>query len=110
MGCLLRGQRAGAGEFSPWASALFFAFWGAFLAGMLVLYLFAFDDADTLPTAGTTYTLMSFAAQSGFSASDFSYSYSGAAPALNGEFVLTDGALLFHVTSLPVGLQSFTVD
>lgn len=73
-------------------------------------YLFAFDDADTLPTAGTTYTLMSFAAQSGFSASDFSYSYSGAAPALNGEFMLTDGALLFHVTSLPVGLQSFSVD
>ncbi|HUD41072.1 MAG TPA: hypothetical protein VMR06_03645 [Dokdonella sp.] len=73
-------------------------------------YLFAFDDADTLPTAGATYTLMSFAAQSGFSASDFSYSYSGAAPALNGEFMLTDGALLFHVTSLPVGLQSFSVD
>lgn len=73
-------------------------------------YLFAFDDADTMPTAGTTYTLISFAAQSGFSAGDFSYSYTGAAPALNGEFSLTGNALLFHVTSLPVGLQSFTVD
>ena len=45
-------RRAGAGEFSPWASALFFAFWGVFLAGMLVLYLFAFDDEEGPALAG----------------------------------------------------------
>ncbi len=73
-------------------------------------YAFAFDDADTPPTAGTTYTLMTFASQTGFSASDFSYTYAGAAPALNGQFSLTATALLFQVTSLPVSLQSFTID
>ncbi len=73
-------------------------------------YAFAFGDAATPPVPGATYTLMRFSAQSGFSAADFSYSYSGAAPSLVGEFQLTPTALLFHVTSLPVGLQSFDVE
>ena len=37
---------------SPWAFAVFFIFWGAFLAGMLVLYMFAFDDEEGPALAG----------------------------------------------------------
>lgn len=85
------------------------------LSGMLVKngsgsFAFAFGDGATPPTLGATYTLLRFAGQSGFAEADFSYSYSGAAPALVGQFQLTSTALLFHVTSLPVGLQSFEVE
>jgi len=73
-------------------------------------YHFAFGDGAVLPTVGTTYTLVSFAGQVGFNVADFSYSYDGAAPGLGGQFSLTDTALLFHVTSLPVSLQSFGID
>ncbi len=45
-------RRAGSGVSSPWASVLFFVFWGIFLAGMLVLYLFAFDDEEGPALAG----------------------------------------------------------
>ena len=71
---------------------------------------FRFDDGSTTPTAGTTYTLVSYASQAGFSATDFSYTYSGSAPALIGEFRLDPDALRFVVISTPVELQSFSVD
>lgn len=71
---------------------------------------FHFDDGSAPPTAGTTYTLVTYASQAGFSAADFSYSYSGDAPTLIGEFRLDPDALRFVVISTPVTLQSFSVD
>ena len=71
---------------------------------------FRFDDGAAPPTAGTTYTLVTYASQAGFSAADFIYSYSGSAPALIGEFRLDPDALRFVVISTPVELQSFSVD
>lgn len=86
------------------------AFSGAFTRQGSGSYLFQFGDGAAPPTPGTTYTLATFASQSGFAASDFSYAYSGSAAALNGQFQLTPNALLFTVISTPVELQSFDVD
>jgi len=72
-------------------------------------YQFHFRDGNAPPTL-TTYTLITFAASHGFSASDFSFTYSGANPSLHGTFELTPTALLFHVASLPVRLQDFSVE
>ncbi len=71
---------------------------------------FRFGDGATPPSPGTTYTLVTFASQSGFSASDFTYVYTGSADALIGEFRLDADALRFTVISTPVELQSFEVD
>lgn len=73
-------------------------------------FQFAFGDGATPPTPGATYTLLSFAGQTGFTASDFSYTYAGSQAALNGQFQLTPTALLFTVISTPVELQSFDVN
>ncbi len=50
--------------------------------------MFHFADAGATPQSGSTYTLISFASVSGFSAGDLSYHYSGAAGARNRHFVL----------------------
>ena len=71
---------------------------------------FRFGDGTTPPTAGMTYTLITFASQSGFSPADFSYVYGGSAETLIGEFRLDPDALRFTVVSTPVELQSFEVD
>jgi hypothetical protein len=73
-------------------------------------FQFRFDDGATPPTAGATYTLIRFAGQSGFDATDFSYVYAGSASALVGQFRLDPDALRFVVISTPVELQSFEVD
>lgn len=73
-------------------------------------YHFDFSDAAVPPVPGASYTLMTFASQSGFDASDFDYSYSGANDDLVGEFQLNATSLVFHVISTPVELQSFDVD
>ena len=73
-------------------------------------FQFQFSDGATPPTPGTTYTLITFANQSGFSASDFSYAYTGSADALVGQFQVNANALLFTVISTPVELQSFDVN
>jgi len=73
-------------------------------------YHFDFSDAAVPPVPGASYTLMTFASQSGFSASDFDYSYAGANDDLVGEFQLNATSLVFHVISTPVELQSFDVD
>ena len=73
-------------------------------------YHFNFSDADMAPVPGASYTLMTFASQSGFSAADFDYSYAGANEDLVGEFQLNATSLVFHVISTPVELQSFDVD
>ncbi len=73
-------------------------------------YRFDFSDGATPPTPGTTYTLITFANQSGFSPADFSYAYSGSLSALIGQFQLSATALTFTVISTPVELQSFEVD
>jgi T5SS/PEP-CTERM-associated repeat protein/autotransporter-associated beta strand protein len=72
-------------------------------------YRFAFTDGAAPPTIGT-YTLVTFTSSSGFVAGDFTYVYSGALTRLGGTFELTSTALLFHVGSLPVELQSFSVE
>ncbi|HET8899218.1 MAG TPA: hypothetical protein VFN09_10650 [Rhodanobacteraceae bacterium] len=59
-------------------------------------FVFHFADAGSAPTAGSTYTLITFASVAGFSVSDFSNDYNGGAP-LNGNFVLTSTALQFVV-------------
>ena len=71
---------------------------------------FDFGDGATPPAPGTTYTLVTFTNQSGFSVSDFSYSYSGSNAALNGQFHLSATALTFSVISTPIELQSFEID
>ena len=73
-------------------------------------YHFNFSDASTPPVPGATYTLMTFASQSGFSAADFDYSYTGANEDLVGEFQLNATSLMFRVISTPVELQGFEVD
>lgn len=85
------------------------------LGGVLVKtgaapHAFVFGDGAAPPVTGTTYTLMTFTSQVGFSIADFSYSYIGAAPSLVGQFQLTPTALLFAVNGTPVGLQSFEVE
>jgi len=72
-------------------------------------YQFDFRDGNAPPTLAT-YTLITFTSSNGFSANDFSFTYSGAKPTLQGTFELTPTALLFHVASLPVRLQEFGVD
>jgi hypothetical protein len=71
---------------------------------------FRFADGATPPTAGATYTLIRYASQNGFSATDFSYAYTGSASALVGQFRLDPDALRFVVISTPVELQSFEID
>lgn len=73
-------------------------------------YHFDFSDADVPPVPGASYTLMTFASQSGFSAADFDYGYAGANEDLVGEFQLNATSLVFHVISTPIELQSFDVD
>ncbi|GAA0716470.1 hypothetical protein [Dokdonella soli] len=73
-------------------------------------FQFKFTDGVAPPTPGTTYTLITFANQSGFSPTDFSYAYNGALSALNGQFHLSATALTFSVISTPVELQSFEVN
>ncbi|MEO6687899.1 MAG: hypothetical protein ABIS07_04175 [Dokdonella sp.] len=73
-------------------------------------FQFQFADGATPPTAGATYTLITFANQSGFNVSDFSYAYTGSQPALIGQFQLSPNALMFKVISTPVELQSFDVN
>lgn len=73
-------------------------------------WAFRFDDGSTPPTAGMTYTLITYASQAGFSADDFSYTYVGSAPDLIGQFRLDPDALRFVVISTPVELQSFSID
>lgn len=73
-------------------------------------YHFNFTDANVPPVPGASYTLMTFASQTGFSASDFDYSYTGANDDLVGEFQLNATSLVFHVISTPVELQRFEVD
>jgi len=58
-------------------------------------FRFHFSDAGGAPQIGNTYTLLTFAGSSGFSASDFSFDYSGAAGTLNGHFVLNSNSLQF---------------
>jgi T5SS/PEP-CTERM-associated repeat protein/autotransporter-associated beta strand protein len=72
-------------------------------------YRFDFSDA-AVPPVLRTYTLITFTSSSGFSAGDFNYSYTGTLLGLAGTFELTPTALLFHVSSLPVELQLFSVD
>lgn len=83
---------------------------GALTRGGTGAYHFNFSDADVPPVPGMSYTLMTFASQSGFSAADFDYSYAGANDDLVGEFQLNATSLVFHVISTPVELQSFDVD
>jgi len=83
---------------------------GALVRGGSGDYHFDFSDADVPAVPGASYTLMTFASQSGFSADDFSYSYSGANDDLVGEFQLNANSLVFHVISTPVELQSFDID
>jgi hypothetical protein len=85
------------------------------LAGNLVKqgsgpFQFNFRDGAAPPSPGTTYTLITFAGQNGFSPTDFTYAYGGNAAGLNGEFELGPTALRFTVISTPVELQSFGVD
>lgn len=86
------------------------AFAGSFVRQNAGSFLFQFADGATPPTAGTTYTLITFANQSGFTPADFSYVYTGSAAALIGQFQLNANALLFTVISTPVELQSFDID
>lgn len=58
-----------------------------------------FRDGPGLPQPGATYTIATFAAQSGFTQSDFSYGYAGALDGFGGQFLLTPTSLLFQVTS-----------
>ena len=83
---------------------------GTLNKGNIGKFVFHFTDGYGAPVLGTTYTLITFASQNGFSASDFSYDYSGANPSLVGTFNLTPTALTFTPSALPVGLQSFFVD
>lgn len=64
---------------------------------------FVFTDSLSLPlTLGETYTLMTFGSQTGFDASDFSYTYIGESlPGLDGEFILTADSLQFVATAVP---------
>jgi hypothetical protein len=86
------------------------AFTGALTRQGAGPFEFRFDDGAAPPTAGMTYTLITFASQSGFSPADFSYVYGGSAETLIGEFQLDQDALRFTVLSTPVELQSFDVD
>jgi T5SS/PEP-CTERM-associated repeat protein/autotransporter-associated beta strand protein len=72
-------------------------------------YRFDFSDGGAPPTI-RTYTLITFTSSVGFDVSDFSYAYTGSQPNLQGSFELTPTALLFHIGTLPVELQSFTID
>ena len=58
-------------------------------------FVFHFSDGNGPPAPEVTYTLISFGSSSGFSASDFSFDYTGAKGALSGTFTLTPTALLF---------------
>jgi T5SS/PEP-CTERM-associated repeat protein/autotransporter-associated beta strand protein len=82
---------------------------GAFIKHGTGLYRFDFSDGNAPPALGT-YTLITFANSNGFSAGDFSFTYSGSLRALNGTFELTPNALLFRISALPVRLQSFEVE
>ena len=62
---------------------------------------FAFSDGTGGPTIGQTYTLIDFDSQSGFAASDFDFTYSGANPLFDGSFNLTGSSLEFNVTAIP---------
>lgn len=73
-------------------------------------FIFHFSDGNGAPTLGTTYTLITFASNAGFTAADFSYDYTGANNGLVGTFAMTANALQFTPTALPVTLQSFEVD
>ena len=68
-------------------------------------FLFHFSDAGSAPQIGNVYTLITFASASGFSASDFSYDYNGAAGTLTGHFVLNATSLLFVVDDAHVGTR-----
>lgn len=68
-----------------------------------------FGDGTATPVMNHTYTLITFASQSGFSLGNFSYNYSGNLPGLTGSFILNTNSLQFKVTTLPVTLQSFSV-
>jgi hypothetical protein len=83
---------------------------GALTKGSAGTFAFHFSDGNGAPALGTTYTLITFASSSGFSASDFSFDYSGANAGLAGSFVLNPTNLEFTATALPVRLQSFTVE
>ena len=73
-------------------------------------WVFHFSDGNGKPTLGTTYTLITFGSNDGFSAGDFSYDYTGADPSLVGSFAVTANSVTFTTTATPVTLQSFEVD
>ena len=67
-------------------------------------FVFHFADGTGAPVA-RSYRLITFASQSGFAVSDFSYNYSGSAGGLQGRFELSAGALDFVVTGVgPVAI------
>ncbi|HEY0178797.1 MAG TPA: hypothetical protein VGC30_04075, partial [Dokdonella sp.] len=60
-------------------------------------FRFAFDDGAAPPQSGRTYTLATFAAADGFTATDFTFDYAGSVAGFAGTFTLTATALQFTV-------------
>lgn len=67
-------------------------------------FLVNFFDGPGLPQPGTTYTLIGFGSQTGFSAGDFSYRYNGVLVGFGGSFALDASTLKFKVMTgtLPI--------
>jgi hypothetical protein len=68
------------------------------------VFLVNLGDGPGLPQPGTTYTLIGFGSQTGFSPGDFSYAYDGALVGFGGSFALDASTLKFTVTTgtLPI--------
>ena len=83
------------GESNSTSDSDLLALSAALTKGVAGTYVFHFTDGNGAPQLGVTYTLATFASSSGFSASDFSFDYTGANPILSGTFRLQPTSLTF---------------
>jgi fibronectin-binding autotransporter adhesin len=78
-------------------------------AGSSGAFVFRFSDGDKPAACGETYTLVSASAITGFAASDFSYSYSGATPNFNGTFSIDSATHSVRFTANCAQVAQYTL-